>query len=228
MKSFAKTAILFFSRTPKLEARCKWHSFAENEKVAQAFIQLTYNSLAKSNLPVYHVGEKQQRGASFGSRFANAFQQIFDKGYEAVIAVGNDTPGLSEVNWHHVICALSSGKAVLGPDRRGGAYLIGLTKSQFEYSTFESIPWQTRDVFRSLYHLVGNCTLLSKQDDLNSARELLTFITRESCNRHWCRILKHLVSSPEVNAATGTFKSFRYYCADYLRGPPSGHAIRFY
>jgi len=76
----------------------------------------------------------------------NAIQYIFDKGYQRVISIGNDTPGLelkhilkaSELLEHNSMC--------FGPSKDGGFYLWGVKKDSFEKKSFLNFKWNTEDL----------------------------------------------------------------------------------
>jgi hypothetical protein len=180
MENQGKIAVLYFSRTAATEGRAKaWFSAAAPERnatLADALILHTDHFLQNSGLPVFHYHEGNQRGNSFGERIANAFQDTFSLGYEAVIAVGNDTPEMSRLDWNRIIEPLRSGQCVLGPTFRRGAYLIGLTAEMFEKTGFLKLPWQSR---RLLQALIDFCQtdqdpviLLDTLRDINSCDDL--------------------------------------------------------
>jgi glycosyltransferase A (GT-A) superfamily protein (DUF2064 family) len=141
------TAILFFSRRPEREGlnkRFVRQDYAQNRRVAQAFYDHARQAVAESGLPVVEVDETQQRGPDFGTRLANAFADVFEAGYDRVIAVGNDCPTLHEVDWSAVTDQLAAGRPVLGPTPdQEGAYLIGLTRAQFDRASFAALPWRS-------------------------------------------------------------------------------------
>jgi len=125
--------------------------YATNRRVAEAFYDHARQTVAESGLPVVEVGETQQRGADFGARLANAFADAFAAGYDRVIAVGNDCPTLHEVDWTGVVEQLAAGRPVLGPTPdQEGAYLIGLTRAQFDRAAFATLPWRSPELIPAL------------------------------------------------------------------------------
>ena len=66
----------------------------------------------------------QQTGRSFAARFENAIERIAQLGYDEIVAVGRDCPGLSAIDIERAFAELASKKLILGPDHRGGCYLI--------------------------------------------------------------------------------------------------------
>lgn len=114
-------------------------------------------------------------GADFAERLTHAFQTIFEKGYEHVIAIGSDCPALHAPMIQKASQAVSSHGAVLGPTKDGGVYLLGLSKHHFETSDFKSIDWKTGHVYRqleSLLPLLGGQALLPVLSDIDNAKDL--------------------------------------------------------
>ena len=85
----------------------------------------------------------QGRG-DYGQRMARAFTQAFERGAEAVVAVGTDCPELDHGAVMAAFNALKSYQLVLGPSSDGGYYLIGLR--QPVPSLFEEVAWGTHSV----------------------------------------------------------------------------------
>jgi len=153
--------------------------YAKNRRVAEAFYDHTRQAVSESGLPVVEVNDTQQRGLDFGARLANAFADAFAAGYERVIAVGNDCPTLHEVDWAAVDEQLTAGRPVLGPTpERDGAYLIGMTRAQFDRKAFAALPWRGGDLIPALTaHLeatAGTGPLrLTPRADVNGHQELM-------------------------------------------------------
>jgi len=73
-------------------------------------------------------------GQTFDDHFDDAFQQIFDQGYETVVSVGGDIPTLprnhlvQSFNWlHYFQTVYDTGGVVLAPCQECGTSLIGYT-----------------------------------------------------------------------------------------------------
>ncbi|MEM1407411.1 MAG: DUF2064 domain-containing protein, partial [Bacteroidota bacterium] len=111
-------AILFFSRSPWEEAnQKKWlpHKSQANLQVARCLSKQISEVLEKTRLAVFHFHEGNQIGHTFGERLANAIEGVFHKGYEGVIAVGNDSPELGKTHFDDAVYSLAQGQCVLGP-----------------------------------------------------------------------------------------------------------------
>ncbi len=136
-----KTAILVFSLSSKEELKRK--KIKSGDKLFSALSKHTLETVRKTKLPFFHISGKEQVGNSFGKRFNNAIQSVFEKGFEQVITIGNDTPQLKPSHIQKTVKHLSKNKVVLGPSVDGGFYLMGLHKTVFDSANFESLPWQT-------------------------------------------------------------------------------------
>ena len=195
-------AILYFSRTAKSERQSK-HWFGskretKNQVLAEALIQQSTLVAQKTGLPVFHFHEGNQKGSSFGERLANAYQEIFNQGYDAVVAIGNDIPELHTTNWEWVFDQLSQGNNVLGPTTNGGAYLIGLTQKAFVKSAFQALPWQTYNLFEALkqYCTTSHHThLLKVLRDVNTLKDLLALTSSQCLQQHFRTLIFALFSS---------------------------------
>lgn len=148
-----KTAILVFVNSAKEELLHKPILGGE-----QLFVELTQKTRAiaeRSGLPFFVVTEKNQIGTTFGERFINAVQSTYDLGFENVITIGNDTPHLKKQHLVESARQLENNKFVLGPSADGGFYLMGLHKSQFNPDTFLNLPWQSKDLAKSIAVLIN-------------------------------------------------------------------------
>lgn len=189
--NLTNTAILLFSRTAAAEAAAKPLAVGKQsaQSVASFLIQHAQDLAKKTALPLFFFSEKQQRGNTFGERFANAFEDIFDKGYQRVIAIGNDCLTLSENDILAAATLLQKDPSVLGATTDGGAYLIGLDKSAFQKTAFQHIQWQTNTTLKSIVQFVENqaltvCFLAEKSDvdhlsDWKKTLQSVTLILRK-------------------------------------------------
>lgn len=124
--------------------------FSKYSPLFEVLNQQTVQKVKRSGLPYFHFTEKEQKGNSFGERFVNAIQAIYDKGFENVITIGNDSPQLKLAHLLRANAQLVKGKTVLGPSTDGGFYLMGLHKSNFDANLFQRLPWQRFSLFRRI------------------------------------------------------------------------------
>lgn len=66
----------------------------------------------------------RQIGRTFGERFENAVATLSALGYDEIVAIGRDCPSLRASDVSTAFEHLQQSRLVLGPDHRGGCYLI--------------------------------------------------------------------------------------------------------
>ena len=134
------TAILIFANSAEKEAERK--SFLSSD-VFSVLNNQTLKTVEKSGIEYFHFSEKNQVGSSFGERFSNAIETIFNKGFKNVITIGNDTPHLKTHHLVDTLHQLEKNDLVLGPSKDGGFYLMALKKEHFNKEILLKLPWQT-------------------------------------------------------------------------------------
>ena len=146
------TAILLFAQSDKLESAIKPIATTKrrNDLLWNKMNQKVLRAIHKTKLPYFISDETTQIGTTFGEKLSTAVQAIFNQGFEKVIIVGNDTPGLSTQLIHNARFSLDQNDLVLGPDYKGGAYLIGLSKDDFNKNLFANLSWRTSKVLQQL------------------------------------------------------------------------------
>lgn len=206
------TALLVFSLSAKKEVVRKpigdGHRPEEQEALFNLLIANTRNLAAQCGVDFYWVDEHEQIGDNFSSRFTNAFQKLFDAGYDNVISIGNDSPDLTTQLLQDAVHKLESNKMVLGPSKDGGVYLIGLSKEIFHHGTFLNFRWQTSFLLDSLKDHIDthkiDVEILRELSDIDSRKDLehyaksnptsllskLFKLLIASLNRKWKRTLE--------------------------------------
>lgn len=137
---YSKTAILIFANSPEEESRRK--SLLHGTELFTDIMARTLSEVKKTGFDYFHIDEHHQRGVDFGNRFLNAIEDVFDKGYQYLIAIGADIPRISGRQILSAIDELHKGQLVIGPSTDGGFYLIGLHRSQFLKQEMIQLPWQ--------------------------------------------------------------------------------------
>ena len=148
------TAVLIFANSASTELVQK--PFAKSTVLFEVLTTETLDKVKKTKLPYFHFTEKQQFGNTFGERFVNAIQEVYSKGYDNVITIGNDSPQLKTTHLLEACKQLQQGKTVLGPTFDGGFYLMGLHKSNFDASLFKRLPWQRFGLLNRISQLFEN------------------------------------------------------------------------
>ncbi|MEO6871512.1 MAG: DUF2064 domain-containing protein [Chthoniobacterales bacterium] len=87
-----------------------------------------------------------QHGATFDERLETAIEKIGALGYEEAVIVGSDCPSLHPSDIAEAFTQLREKRLVLGPDHRGGCYLIALRLD--DRALLEGIRWN-RDTDRA-------------------------------------------------------------------------------
>ncbi|MDQ6763589.1 MAG: DUF2064 domain-containing protein [Bacteroidota bacterium] len=225
------TALLLFSRTAKQEAFYK-NFFSEpnyrhNEKLAQRLIDRTKKLVQQTALPFFTIDEKLQRGESFGERLSNAMADIFEKGFQQVIVIGNDCPLISAALINDAVDEVRKGHLILAPTRKGGVYMLGFTKEKFEKSSFENIRWQTSAVAEQLCQYAKEHCLstyhLPCLDDINDYADLTSSLSELSLTDPLRLYIQSLIASINILHAGTSIAALLQACLanNNLRGPPS-------
>ena len=147
------TAILIFANSAKKEIISK--SFL-SKHLLETLNSQTIQIAKKTGLAYFVYSENQQVGFTFGERFTNAIQDVYNKGFDTIITIGNDTPHLTSKHLLKTVKELQTNDIVLGPSTDGGFYLMGLKKSLFNKKSFLKLPWQTSGLNRSISKITAS------------------------------------------------------------------------
>jgi uncharacterized protein len=223
LHSSENTAILFFSKTAKFESKGKKITISRHatEAVATVFIQKTRQILRGLNVPVFSFSEKNQRGNCFGERLQNAFSDVFDKGFQHVVAIGNDCLDLNETHILQAIDCLKRGPSVFGATTDGGVYLLGFEKDFFNNFDLKNISWQTGKVFKELTQLADNQYItLDVLSDIDSSNDLILFLknTSQSIKNILIALLK--IQEPKPLISVNNYIRQYLLSIKLLRAPP--------
>ena len=120
--------------------------------------------------PGFQVHE--QKRENFAERLEAALEEIARLGYEEVVLVGSDCPNLQSADIAVAFARLAGKRLVLGPDHRGGCYLIGLRTA--ERNLLRNIRWNRDRDRAQLSRRVdsGALALLPVKQDLDSWADL--------------------------------------------------------
>jgi uncharacterized protein len=89
------------------------------------------------------IGFSRQTGNDLGTRMDNAMGAAFHRGCRPVVLVGTDIPSMTAGHIQTAFRALQRHDVVLGPNRDGGYWLIGMGRP---LDLFRGIPWGRPDV----------------------------------------------------------------------------------
>ena len=170
----SSTAILLFSRTASAEAKVKSFGAGQtgDDRIARGLIERTEATLAKTRLPVFRSCETSQVEGTFGQRLADAMAQVYAEGFESVLVVGNDCPSILPSHLRAAAQMLEQGQNVLGPDRRGGVWLIGLQHKDFSADQLINLSWETPELYADMAGLFPEVIDFASLGDLNSFEDL--------------------------------------------------------
>lgn len=180
MAKLPDTAILLFSRTASEEARVKTFSHSANQKgntaIANRLIQHCESVARQTKLPFFPFFSQNQNGESFGERLANAMEEVFDKGFQKVIVIGNDCPSLSANTLSKVFHRLENEKLILGPATDGGIYLIGMDRQVYQRERFIHLSWEKCCLQSSFEKFAEHIFWLGQLNDIDTAADLRSFL----------------------------------------------------
>ncbi len=113
-----------------------------------------------------------QSGKGFGERLENALETLAGLGYSEVVVVGRDCPELSRDLIGEAFRLLDRHRLVLGPDHRGGCYLIGLRCR--DRALLAGIRWRKNTDCRQLEQRCASaqCARLPVKRDLDGWADL--------------------------------------------------------
>jgi uncharacterized protein len=202
--NYADTALVLFTRTPKEEARQKPLGPNLRRKTATSvFTRLICQAKTialESGLPCFVVSSAEQRGSCFGERLFHALWSVLDRGFQSVIAIGNDCPQLSTREILAASALLHHQQAVLGPATDGGVYLLGVSREQLaNKEKFLAVRWNSgyvqADLQQFLYHQHVNVALLHPLTDLDTVADLKAVVARQKLPQSLYRYFHSLLAS---------------------------------
>lgn len=186
------TAILIFTQEASKEATRKMLTLAKNQAVNRLvfdklnhFVERTVTEAASktNNIQVFHSKQLiKPSNRSFGQQLSAAIQVVFERGFEKVICIGNDCPALDENRILAAVEKLQIADAVVGPDNRGGVYLLGISSKSFNPEVFENLAWQSEKMLESFMKQYANETvlLLEALSDIHTFHELQIYTASRS------------------------------------------------
>lgn len=231
----SNTAVIFFSLTPREEARQKafvsGSEFVKNFRIAGLLRNHVKRQIDQTDLTCFLFDEYNQKGETFGEKFVYALDRVFSKGFDNVIVVGSDTPMLQSA---HVLKAADElqnelSDVVLGPAGDGGTWLMGFSHRSFDADIVENLPWKTDNLLNSVIEQMGGSHLISfldTFDDLDSDEDFQKFLRSRHTPDSLIRLIKRIKEIikhgrveffPGHSLLINSEQSFSFL----LRGPPS-------
>jgi len=119
--------------------------------------------------------KRLQTGNDLGEKMQQAFQALFNTGYDKVVIIGSDCPGLTSHLIESAFDLLDAAKVVLGPAADGGYYLLGMTFMIEDL--FKNKQWSTSSVFKdsidNLIHKHIKYSILTVLHDIDTKEDLV-------------------------------------------------------
>jgi glycosyltransferase A (GT-A) superfamily protein (DUF2064 family) len=207
--------VLVFARTPVLEARAKrmpaaraLFACARARVLAAAASSGADLILAMPSGPAPGRPEATrllQRGSTFAERLVNALTDARALGYEQIVVVPGDVPGLENRHLRTAFARLRACPTVLGPSPDGGVYLLGV-RGNFE-PILAGVPWCTAHVFKRLLANAGRAAVLPVLADVDGHTHLRALRSVPKLDAELASLVAELLAraawpAPAVSAAS--------------------------
>jgi len=88
--------------------------------------------------------KRLQHPGDLGERMLDGFRIAFEEGYDKVVIIGSDCPGIDTDYLNEAFVALDDHDVVIGPALDGGYTLLGMRT--FTPTLFKNIAWSTSEV----------------------------------------------------------------------------------
>ena len=116
-----------------------------------------------------------QQGTDLGTRMYNAFDKVFEEGYEDAAIIGTDCMELSSGIIMKAFEYLIFFDIVIGPAKDGGYYLLAMKTAHREL--FENITWSTENVLQQTLEICEqlglSVQLLEELSDIDNEEDWL-------------------------------------------------------
>lgn len=153
--------LLKHTREQTLTLECDKYVFYDSEVV---FNDIWENTIYQKEL---------QSEGNLGIKMQNAFELLFNKGYQNCIIIGSDLFDLKTTIIENAFQKLNTNDVVIGPAKDGGYYLLGLKK--MNVTLFQNKKWGTNTVLKdSLINLIDDkLFLLEILNDIDTYDDLM-------------------------------------------------------
>lgn len=200
------TAILIFTQEASKEATRKMLAPSKSQGVNRLvfdklnhFVKRTaLAAISKAdNLQIFYSNQLiKSNNTSFGQQLSEAIQVIFERGFEKVICIGNDCPALDKNRILEAAEKLQTVDSVVGPDNRGGVYLLGISRKDFKSEVFENLAWQSEKMLESYIEQADNQSILMLEalSDIHTFQELQTYTTSKYFIAFLLQIIEQTIS----------------------------------
>lgn len=222
------TAILVFAQPVAHDATRKHLSAqaSSNYRAVQLLNERVRQTACQTGLPVLFSTDLITHSGSFGEQLSEALHAVFGQGIERVLVVGNDCPALTAADLTGAVTELQQGCVVLGSDTRGGLYLLGLSREQFNADTLSELPWQTNRLHRAVqaYFVAQHVVSLRVLGDINRAEDIRDSYPESTALNAFIRVLLRLIDAWAIfGRQSVSYRAVQpvIYRTGPLRAPPT-------
>jgi glycosyltransferase A (GT-A) superfamily protein (DUF2064 family) len=213
MKSAPRRCVMLFARPASVEARVKGLPAAE-----PLFRRIQDDIAAAATEAGADLVPAPQRGATFGEKVRNAFHAVRALGYDQIVVVAGDVPGLGPDQLVQAFAALRHTTAVLGPSPDGGVYLIGCRGPAD--ALLEGVRWNTPHVLADLRQRAADAVLLEPLADLDRAVDLTVLAASDAVPAELRDAIRALLIPPLAAPRPAPPRAAVVLAFDHPRGPP--------
>ncbi|WP_169303356.1 DUF2064 domain-containing protein [Pedobacter cryophilus] len=218
---FKQTCILYFT-TGANSSKSFSNQKNKNTAIQKALFKKTLKEIRQTQLN-YVVTDGKAKGNDFESRIKSAVEEVFLKGYQNIVIVGDDTPQLSAQNLLFAAKKIADKEVIIGESEDGGAYLIAFNKQQFYQGILENLPWQTNQFYQSLLCNIKSGSLshqtLPVLQDLDDSLAVHLFINKFTSLK-FAQLLKHIYIHQKFAVFISTLIDEKPICYIKDRAPP--------
>jgi len=136
-----------------------------------------------------------QKGSDLGRRMENGFREAFLMGYDRVVLVGSDIPGMTPDIINRALSGLTPGAATLGPAGDGGYYLVGFHREGFAPDIFQTEEWSTSGVYERAFNILTSSGMefveMDRLDDMDTLEDVETMLALGAAGPLSGRLLAH-------------------------------------
>ncbi|WP_375443827.1 DUF2064 domain-containing protein [uncultured Fibrella sp.] len=173
------TAILIFAQPVSIDVVRKRVATQPllTRRILERLNERTRQTAEATAMPVIHSATLIKCAGTFGEQFDRACRAAFALGFERLLVIGNDCPALTSIHLLHAADQLQQASVVIGPDQRGGLYLLGITRASFEVLVPGTLPWQTCQLARAVRQLLVNLpvVVMPRLGDVNKLVDLYQY-----------------------------------------------------
>jgi len=204
----AETAFVVFGNAPLADARKRgWGEAGRaafkspvppHELLGRLRVYHFENAPVSGHADASGIDYRRQQGADFAERLQNCLDALAAAGHRHVILVGTDCPELSDSDITEAHLALLEGDNALGPDHKGGVYLIAI--QLVDRHRLRGVTWCRNLDFCQLCGRLAHRPLhkLTTRVDLDNTKDLRR-IAKHSSGLVLRRIADHVIRSILAN-----------------------------